>query len=179
MNELTPFIERYYPGWFSYARYICSCYSIRNDAEDIVGEVMEVLCHKPAPVLDDLLQHELAGEPKLRNYVKKIIRFRAFSARKIHKRTISIDDYVLAQIDDSEVPISSDEMREKEALLREDSFISSGPAKRIQQIKGSVCVVIVDKYPRYFAIISQGKSRIQKTFTTRHAAFEFLMSMSS
>lgn len=77
---LEPCIARYYDVWLSYSRYICAQYGVLNEACDVVGDVMEDLCRKSDAVLADFLHEESQGNKKLRNYVKRMIQFKAIDA---------------------------------------------------------------------------------------------------
>lgn len=182
MKELAPYIERYYPTWFSYARYICTQFGIRNEAEDVVEDVIETFCRKSDAFLEDLLRHEESGNPKLQYFVKYCIRSRAIDTLKKNRRMISTDDVVISVSPDDDAPDHPqfDRMRELTAPLREDSFITTIPTLLPAKIVGNISQIITGVYVAYCAAIPRGAQRpLRKQCTTRHVAFEWLVQMSN
>lgn len=127
---LEPCIARYYDVWLSYSRYICAQYGVLNEACDVVGDVMEDLCRKSDAVLADFLHEESQGNKKLRNYVKRMIQFKAIDAAKRRIWSVSTDSYVVRSIpDDLDQSPCTDAMREVEAHYeRTASLFLSIPA---------------------------------------------------
>lgn len=181
METLTPYIERYYDAWLSYTRYLCARYRMRNEACDVMGDVMEQLCRKPAAVLDDLLQHEMHGDKKLKNYVRRMILYTCVDMIRRRRAIVQINENYIVhnpEMDDEPSQIA-DEIRIVEAEWREDSFLEPGTVRALRPIKGSVYRYRNGKTMGYKAVIYQHSKRIQRGFTTRHAAFQYLISMSS
>lgn len=171
---LEPYIARYYDVWLSYSRYICAQYGVLNEACDVVGDVMEDLCRKSDAVLADFLHEESQGNKKLRNYVKRMIQFKAIDAAKRRIWSVLTDSYVVRSIpDDLDQSPCTDAMREVEAALREDSFIIPKHTRRRGQIKGSIYIVFRGAHFRYRANVNR---QIRKDFRSHHEAFQFLMS---
>lgn len=180
MEPLTPYIERYYAAWLSYARYLCARYRIHDEACDVIGDVMEDLCRKPAAILDDLLQHEKRGDKKLKNYVRRMILFTCVDVVRRRHATVQINEKFIVHNPDTEdesLPVA-DEIRVVEAEWREDSFIEPETVQVLRPIKGSVYRYRNGKTMGYKAVIYQHPKRIQRGFTTRHAAFQYLIAMS-
>lgn len=174
LPELEPYISNYYDRWLSYSQYICTRLGIRREVYDIVGDVMEELCQKPDIVLTDFLQEEQQGNKKLRNYVTRMIHFKAIDAVKRRIGSVSTDSYIIQCVpdDDHEQPPCTDAMREVEATLREDSFVVPECTHRRGAIKGSICIVFRGPRFSYRATVNQ---RIRRDFRSHHEAFQFLM----
>lgn len=182
LPELEPYFAKYYDRWLDYSRHICYCLGIRNEAYDVMADVLVDFCCKSDEALADLLNHEQQGERKLFFSSLKSIRFRAIKV--IKKRHIATSDitvhlFHLAALEDEPNEISNEE-REAEAVLRDDSFVipvatSADPIvlsnvffnghidKRTVKGKASLRVV-------YRAVINaHGKRRKQITRTSRGA----------
>lgn len=127
LPELEPYIARYYDRWLNYSQYICTRWNIRREAYDIMADVLVEFCCKPDEFLFDLLTCEQQGGHKLLNCVVKAIRFRAVDFIR-QKRVVSCDIgkhvYHLSAPDDDDLQTEiSNEMREAEAMFRDDSLV--------------------------------------------------------
>lgn len=125
--ELEPYIARYYDKWLNYSQYICTRLGIRREAYDIMADVLVEFCCKSDESLSDLLANEQRGECKLLMCVIKAIRFRAVDFIR-QKRAVSCDIekhvYHLSAPDDDDLQAEiSNEMREAEAMFRDDSLV--------------------------------------------------------
>ena len=127
LPELEPYIARYYDKWLNYSQYICTRWNIRRKAYDIMADVLVEFCCKPDEFLFDLLTCEQQGGHKLLNCVIKAIRFRVVDFIR-QKRVVSCDIgkhvYHLSAPDDDDLQTEiSNEMREAEAMFRDDSLV--------------------------------------------------------
>ena len=125
--ELEPYIARYYDKWLNYSQYICTRLGIRREAYDIMADVLVEFCCKSDESLSDLLANEQRGECKLLMCFIKAIRFRAVDFIR-QKRAVSCDIekhvYHLSAPDDDDLQAEiSNEMREAEAMFRDDSLV--------------------------------------------------------
>ncbi|MDR1258396.1 MAG: hypothetical protein LBK65_03820 [Tannerellaceae bacterium] len=77
-DRLNHYVEKYYPAWHSRARGLCRRYSFPADPYDVCMDSILILYDKDEECLDDLLSHEEIGEPRMRNYVGKIITYRVY-----------------------------------------------------------------------------------------------------
>ena len=127
LPELEPYIARYYDKWLNYSQYICTRWNIRREAYDIMADVLVEFCCKPDESLSDLLAYEQRGECKLLMCIIKAIRFRAVDFIR-QKRVVSCDIekqvYHLSAPDDDDLQAEiSNELREAEAMFRDDSLV--------------------------------------------------------
>jgi hypothetical protein len=127
LPELEPYIARYYDKWLNYSQYICTRLGIRREAYDIMADVLVEFCCKSDESLSDLLAYEQRGECKLLMCIIKAIRFRAVDFIR-QKRAVSCDIekhvYHLSAPDNDDLQAEiSNEMREAEAMFRDDSLV--------------------------------------------------------
>lgn len=127
LPELKPYIARYYDKWLNYSQYICTRLGIRREAYDIMADVLVEFCSKSDESLSDLLAYEQRGECKLLMCIIKAIRFRAVDFIR-QKRVVSCDIekhvYHLSAPDDDDLQAEiSNELREAEAMFRDDSLV--------------------------------------------------------
>ena len=127
LPELEPYIARYYDKWLNYSQYICTRFGIRREAYDIMADILVEFCCKSDESLSDLLANEQRGECKLLMCIIKAIRFRAVDFIR-QKRVVSCDIekhvYHLSAPDDDDLQAEiSNELREAEAMFRDDSLV--------------------------------------------------------
>lgn len=127
LPELESYIARYYDKWLNYSQYICTRLGIRREAYDIMADVLVEFCCKSDESLSDLLAYEQRGECKLLMCIIKAIRFRAVDFIR-QKRAVSCDIekhvYHLSAPDNDDLQAEiSNEMREAEAMFRDDSLV--------------------------------------------------------
>lgn len=127
LSELEPYIARYYDRWLDYSQYICTRFGIRREAYDIMADVLVEFCCKSDESLSDLLAYEQRGERRLLMHVIKAIRFRAVDFIR-QKRVVSCDiekhAYHLSTPSDDDLQAEiSNELREAEAMFRDDSLV--------------------------------------------------------
>lgn len=127
LPELEPYIAKYYDRWLNYSQYICTRWGIRREAYDIMADALVGFCSKSDESLSDLLTLEQQGEHKLLMYVIKMIRFRAADFIR-QKRVVSCDIekhmyHLSAPGEDDFQSEISNELREAEAMLRDDSLV--------------------------------------------------------
>lgn len=128
--ELEPYIARYYDKWLDYSQRICYCLGIRNEAYDVMADTLEEFCCKSNEDLTKLLVVGYTGDYKLFFSVCKGIRLSAINVLKNQQRRAfpdGLDRHLfhlpdLTDEDDSNEP--TNEEREAEAILRDDSFIT-------------------------------------------------------
>lgn len=181
LSELEPYFAKYYDRWLDYSQYICTRLGIRREAYDIMADDLVDFCGKSDEALADLLNHEQQGERKLFFSILKSIRFRAIKV--IKKRHIATSDiavhlFHLAALEDEPNEISC-EVREAEAVLRDDSFVIPAVASANPITLPSVCfggrverrnVKGASLRVAYRAMINiHGKRRKQITRTSRGA----------
>ena len=109
------------------SQYICTRLGIRREAYDIMADVLVEFCSKSDESLSDLLAYEQRGECKLLMCIIKAIRFRAVDFIR-QKRVVSCDIekhvYHLSAPDNDDLQAEiSNEMREAEAMFRDDSLV--------------------------------------------------------
>lgn len=126
LPELEPYFAKYYDRWLNYSQYICTRLGIRREAYDIMADVLVEFCRKSDEALADLLIHEQHGKAKLFQFVRKAIQCRAIDF--IRQRHIALCDmekhmFHLSVSEDDQSNEISDEVREAEAMLRDDSLV--------------------------------------------------------
>lgn len=127
---LETYIERYYNDWLQCSRRSCSALGIRQEAEDILADVLESFCRRSEERQLDMLAHEQAGDPKLFFYIRKAIHIRACLFRKNVRISRSIDEYpylpCLREQEREEWNMDEEQFvrfRNAEAKLRADDYI--------------------------------------------------------
>lgn len=127
LPELEPYIAKYYDRWLNYSQYICCRFGIRQEAYDIMADVLVEFCLKSDEALSDLLRHEQRGDRKLFYFVRRAILFRTvdfLKGRRYASTDIDAHTFHLAASDDDDLPDLPNEVREAEARFRDDSFIT-------------------------------------------------------
>lgn len=163
LPELEPYFAKYYDRWLNYSQYICTRLGIRREAYDIMADVLVEFCCKSDEALADLLACEKRGESKLSPFVHKAILCRAVGFIR-RKRVVSCDIekhmfHLSVSGDNDPQDEISNEMREAEAMFRDDSLMIpvATTAKQIRFPK--ICVVgYID---RFFA---DGKGRLNVAY---------------
>lgn len=128
LQELEPYIAKYYDRWLRYSDYMCGRFGIRCESYDIMMNVLADLCEKPNVKLQEFLAVESKGSKLLYNYICKAILFSIIDFKKrIPCRKIDIDHIVLQLSVPSDNTNSAtnipNEVRETEAMTREESFM--------------------------------------------------------
>lgn len=126
LPELELYFAKYYDRWLDYSQYICTRLGIRREAYDLMADVLVEFCRKSDEALADLLIHEQHGKAKLFQFVRKAIQCRAIDF--IRQRHIAFCDmekhlFHLSVSEDDQSNEISDEVREAEAMLRDDSLV--------------------------------------------------------
>lgn len=165
LPELEPYFAKYYDRWLNYSQYICTRLGIRREAYDIMADVLVEFCCKSDDALADFLFHERRGERKLFQFVRRGILFRAigFIRQKrmvfcdIEKHTFHLS---VPGDDDLKTEISN-EMREAEAMFRDDSLMIpvATSAKQIGFPKISIVGYLDTRH-------AQGKGRLNVVYRT-------------
>lgn len=125
LSELEPYFAKYYDRWLDYSQYICTRLGIRREAYDIMADVLVGFCRKSDEALADLLIHEQRGEAKLFQFVRKAIHYQAIDfIRQRHIAFCDMEKHLFhLTVSENEPNEISCEMREAEAMLRDDSFV--------------------------------------------------------
>lgn len=130
------YVERYYDRWLKYTRWFCSYLGIYPEAYDILTDTLVEILSREDLALMDLIAGDQTEGLKFYNYVRKALKFKVLKTiyRGNVKRVKSIDDtgfntVILQTEQPSEDTLLPDalynDMREIEAQLREDCFVTS------------------------------------------------------
>lgn len=185
LPELEPYIAKYYERWLSYSQQLCHRWRIGREAYDLMADALEDICRKTDDKLLDLLVQEKKGSPKLFFYVRKAIRYEAIYFLKWKYRAMADIEkhafHLSAVEEDDETGEPSNELREAEAKLRDDSFIVPIATSRIRSSIPPIYAASCKSYMRcgkvflnvrYEARIPRKKSKDKRILRkSRGAAF--------
>lgn len=177
---LEKYVRRYYDDWLRCSRRWCSMLGIPQEAYDLFADALLGLCEKSDAQLQDLIEHEEAGERKLFFYVRRIIQCIVYEYRRYKVRSFAPIEELCTlrhEFEGNAVPDEIfDAFRDKTAKLRADDFVEldyryteHGRIYRYVTIQRSAYGV--KSVVRYEAIPSNGKRR---QFGNRSDAVVFL-----
>lgn len=177
---LEKYVRRYYDDWLRCSRRWCSMLGIPQEAYDLFADALLDLCEKSDAQLQDLIEHEEAGERKLFFYVRRIIQCIVYEYRRYKVRSFAPIEELCTlrhEFEGNAVPDEIfDAFRDKTAKLRADDFVEldyryteHGRIYRYVTIQRSAYGV--KSVVRYEAIPSNGKRR---QFGNRSDAVVFL-----